>query len=137
MSYPPEKPEVLAGVIAMSLKTISTYPILLFCGREAFYTVVVDVCDIVRGRDQNAATTDETSLKWRLMIGLPWFFVSLILAIQIPNIGEVIGFLGSLASVFIFIFPGMCLFQVCENISILKNSLQLRSLLNKIAHISR
>jgi sodium-coupled neutral amino acid transporter 7/8 len=111
MSYPPEKPEVLAGVIAMSLKTISTYPILLFCGREAFYTVVVDVCDVVRGRETNPVT-DETSLKWRLFIGLPWFFVSLILAIQIPNIGEVIGFLGSLASVFIFIFPGMCLFQV-------------------------
>ena len=35
MSYSAKRPEVLAGIVAMALKTITTYPILLFCGREA------------------------------------------------------------------------------------------------------
>jgi len=121
MSYPSEKPEVLTGVAAMLLKTISTYPILLFCGREALNSVIIDVWDIAKGRAPDANNTShETSLQRRLLIGLPWFLISLLFATFIPNIGEVIGFLGSLASVFIFIFPGMCLFQVTlsENSSI-------------------
>ena len=39
------------------------------------------------------------------------FVASLILAIEIPNIGVVIDLLGCLAAVFIFIFPGICLWQ--------------------------
>jgi sodium-coupled neutral amino acid transporter 7/8 len=54
----------------------------------------------------------ETSFKRRICISTPWFATSLVCAILIPNIGEVIQFLGSLAAVFIFIFPGLCLFQV-------------------------
>ena len=39
------------------------------------------------------------------------FVASLIFAIEIPNIGVVINLLGCLAAVFIFIFPGVCLWQ--------------------------
>ena len=39
------------------------------------------------------------------------FVASLIFAIEIPNIGVVIDLLGCLAAVFIFIFPGVCLWQ--------------------------
>ena len=35
----------------------------------------------------------------------------MIFAIEIPNIGVVIDLLGCLAAVFIFIFPGVCLWQ--------------------------
>ena len=45
------------------------------------------------------------------MVVTVWFFLSLILALVIPNIGDVIKLLGSLAAVFIFIFPGLCLFK--------------------------
>uniref|UniRef100_A0A1I8FIX7 Aa_trans domain-containing protein n=1 Tax=Macrostomum lignano TaxID=282301 RepID=A0A1I8FIX7_9PLAT len=37
---------------------------------------------------------------------------TLLLAVLIPNIGDVISLLGSLAAVFIFIFPGLCLFKI-------------------------
>ena len=33
------------------------------------------------------------------------------MALVIPNIGDVIKMLGSLAAVFIFIFPGVCMFK--------------------------
>ena len=35
-----------------------------------------------------------------------WFAASLVLAVLIPDIGQVIQILGSLAAVFIFVFPG-------------------------------
>ena len=47
----------------------------------------------------------------RYVVVTVWFFLSLILALVIPNIGDVIKLLGSLAAVFIFIFPGLCLFK--------------------------
>ena len=45
--------------------------------------------------------------KWgRIFISIVWFTTSLILAVLIPDIGQVIQVLGSLAAVFIFVFPG-------------------------------
>lgn len=45
--------------------------------------------------------------KWgRILISILWFGSSLILAVLIPDIGQVIQILGSLAAVFIFVFPG-------------------------------
>lgn len=45
--------------------------------------------------------------KWgRILISILWFGSSLMLAVLIPDIGEVIQVLGSLAAVFIFVFPG-------------------------------
>jgi len=43
----------------------------------------------------------------RIIISLLWFSSSLSLAVLIPDIGRVIQMLGSLAAVFIFVFPGM------------------------------
>lgn len=42
MSYSAKRPEILAGIVAMALKTITTYPILLFCGREALNRFPLD-----------------------------------------------------------------------------------------------
>ena len=42
LDYPADRPEVMVGVVAMAVKTVFTYPILLFCGREAFQTAIKD-----------------------------------------------------------------------------------------------
>ena len=47
----------------------------------------------------------------RVVIATIWFVASLVMAIEVPNIGAVINMLGSLAAVFIFVFPGLCLLQ--------------------------
>lgn len=117
MSYSAKRTEVLLGIVAMALKTVSTYPILLFCGREAFSSVVRDATDIVKQQQQTNAegplpTNANHGLRTRVGVGLVWFVASLVFAVAIPNIGDVIELLGSLAAVFIFIFPGLCLFQV-------------------------
>ena len=40
LDYDANRPEVMFGVIAMAVKTIFTYPILLFCGREAAQSLI-------------------------------------------------------------------------------------------------
>ena len=42
----------------------------------------------------------------RVVMTTVWFFISLFLAVIVPNIGMVIALLGGLAAVFVFIFPG-------------------------------
>ena len=187
---------VYAGMYAMALKIITTYPILLFCGREAVKSVMTDIniamtscswssqyankgsnIDVSSNRVVGIATdTNETKdyvinrikernnrmidsnlgetniyiinrskedesrigmntsdnlerisprtfaveeqfenkkeITFRYVCVTIWFGLSLILALLIPNIGDVIKMLGSLAAVFIFIFPGLCMFKI-------------------------
>ena len=42
----------------------------------------------------------------RLLQTVIWFFLTLILALFIPDIGRVISLIGGLAACFIFVFPG-------------------------------
>ena len=164
---------VYAGMYAMALKIITTYPILLFCGREAVKSVIADVnnlCNTLYSIDSNNkvgkdfenasekrvvrmdydarkrhayeiyyseesgsqivddSKNSSNDLKpeslnnteqlnnrketvFRYVCVTIWFGLSLALALVIPNIGDVIKMLGSLAAVFIFIFPGVCMFK--------------------------
>lgn len=109
LNYGGNRPEVLIGIVAMAVKTIFTYPILLYCGREAFKTAIKDA-KIAIGI-QSSSNIDD-SLIVRLVIVILWFILSLLCAVLVPNIGEVISFLGCLAAYFIFILPGMCLIAI-------------------------
>merc|ERR1711976_967403 len=67
---------------------------------------------------ENSATettqtpTSFNELIQRIIIVLIWFVLSLLCAILVPNIGEVISYLGCLAAFFIFVFPGGCLISI-------------------------
>ena len=129
---------VYAGRCAMALKIITTYPILLFCGREALKSVIVDLESIFARRNTQDIETNKSGTvilsksnddledasqtkdcQWgerkeilvRYISVTVWFGLSLILALSISNIGSVIKMLGSLAAVFIFIFPGLCMLK--------------------------
>jgi len=54
---------------------------------------------------------DHLPIHWLLRpaIASLWFAASLALAVAVPDIGVVIQQLGSLAAVFIFVLPGLCL----------------------------
>jgi len=99
LNYSASRPSVMVALIAMALKTYTTYPILLFCGREGASSLVTSI------------TGRPDTLVRRVVIATIWFVASLVMAIEIPNIGAVINMLGSLAAVFIFVFPGLCLLQ--------------------------
>lgn len=103
-NYSASKPTVMIALIMMALKTYTTYPILLFCGREGISSIMKDL-------GGGGEETEKKELIRRIVIASVWFVCSVILAVAIPNIGAVIKILGSLAAVFIFIFPGLCLLQ--------------------------
>ncbi|XP_043590247.1 putative sodium-coupled neutral amino acid transporter 7 isoform X1 [Bombus pyrosoma] len=84
------------GIIFIAIKNFTTYPIVLYCGRDALLSLL--------GMDNN-------SIKFRVFITLIWYILSLVIAVLVPDISPVINFLGALSAAFMFIFPGICLFQ--------------------------
>ncbi|KAK3086516.1 hypothetical protein FSP39_019509 [Pinctada imbricata] len=105
LSYEP-KLEVLIAVALIAVKTYTTYPILLFCGRAAFNSLWTDIFKMTPDM------IEATERRRRIVSTLIWFILTLALAVFIPNIGIVIQILGAFAAVFIFIFPGMCVLAV-------------------------
>ncbi|XP_041376030.1 putative sodium-coupled neutral amino acid transporter 7 [Gigantopelta aegis] len=106
LSFDPD-PEVLVAVVLIAIKTYTTYPILLFCGRAAFDSVYLTLRKI----PPEVAESHERPR--RIITTTIWFATTLVLAVFIPNIGVVIQILGAFAAIFIFIYPGMCLLKIC------------------------
>lgn len=95
---------VLIGITIVAFKTITTYPLLLFCARTAIDDFLVWRLRIIN--------PERSEPKRRALIVILWFFLTLALAIVVPDIGAVIRLIGTLAIVFIFIVPGVCLISV-------------------------
>ena len=95
---------VLIGIAAIAFKTVTTYPLLLYCARvaiEEFYTSL-------KGPPRNHFS--ETFR--RVIIVIVWFISSVIMAIFVPDIGVAIDMLGTLAVTFIFVIPGVSLISI-------------------------
>ncbi|XP_041930048.1 putative sodium-coupled neutral amino acid transporter 7 [Alosa sapidissima] len=105
MSYPSNDVAVAIARAFIVICVVTSYPILHFCGRAVleglwlrFHGEQVEV-DVARERRR------------RLLQTFVWFFLTLVLALFIPDIGRVISLIGGLAACFIFVFPGLCLIQ--------------------------
>jgi amino acid permease len=110
---------ILLGIVGMAAKTVTTYPLLLFCARVA----LEDMWTELRGH----SPTEAVAAVRRHVIVLIWFFSSLVIAVAVPDIGTAIDMLGALASLFIFIVPGMCFMRATlrkdPNLVLLKDRL--------------
>ena len=95
--YTDKSPALTVAIISVAVKNFTTYPIVLFCGRNA-----------ILGLFGNEA---ECKTIVRVGVTLLWFGLSLTIAIVVPDIGPVINLMGTLSAAFIFVFPGICLFQ--------------------------
>ncbi|KFM77388.1 putative sodium-coupled neutral amino acid transporter 7, partial [Stegodyphus mimosarum] len=101
--YDARDPVVLIGIGALVVKMITTYPQLVLCGRGALDGLYAEFAKL---------TTDQFirgEFKRRIIVTSIWFATTVLLAVLAPNIGVVIELLGCLASVNIYIFPGLCL----------------------------
>ncbi|XP_053971086.1 sodium-coupled neutral amino acid transporter 7-like [Hylaeus volcanicus] len=93
-----EKSVILTlAIVFVAIKNFTTYPIVLYCGRDALLSFL--------GMDVNV------NGRFRVFITLIWYILSLTIAILVPDISPVINLLGVLSAAFIFIIPGICLFQ--------------------------
>lgn len=94
--YTDKSAAVTVAIIAIAVKNFTTYPIVLYCGRDA----LLGIFDV---------NLDQIGV--RVIVTLIWFILSLVIAILVPDISPVINLLGSLSAMFIFILPGICLLQ--------------------------
>ncbi|XP_069700262.1 sodium-coupled neutral amino acid transporter 7-like isoform X3 [Periplaneta americana] len=118
-SYSGSNAIVLIGIVAIAIKTYTTYPILLFCGREAVSNLWTN---LLYSNESDVAIREP---RRRVAIATVWFILTLVLALVSPDIGSVINILGSLAAIFIFVFPGLCLMQSAFPLHLNKDKLKL------------
>ncbi|ELU06937.1 hypothetical protein CAPTEDRAFT_153758 [Capitella teleta] len=105
LSYKPTV-DVLIAVFLIAVKMYTTYPILGFVGRSALESVWIEVFKL------SPEEIHANERKRRVITVFVWFSASLTFAVFVPGIGIVISFLGALAAVFVFVFPGLCLLQL-------------------------
>jgi sodium-coupled neutral amino acid transporter 7/8 len=73
---------------------------LVFVLREAVSNLWAN---LLHNSESDVAVTER---RRRITIATVWFVFTLVLALLSPDIGSVIDILGSLAAIFIFVFPG-------------------------------
>lgn len=129
---------VVAGIIALIVKMITTYPPILFGGRDTIIRLLlarrkksteympIDGDASPTSSTESSAATSRCSSRsststtafcsptklYHILITTIWNAVVLLLAIVTPNITVAIGFLGSLASCNVFVYPGMALISL-------------------------
>ena len=109
VSYSATDPLVIAARVLMAVAMVTSYPILHFCGRAAFFSITgLDAFDLNITPEQKR----KIELRRRVVATCIWFLTALMLAIFIPNITDVISVIGSLAAFFILIFPGLIIMQL-------------------------
>ncbi|MGH0118424.1 UNVERIFIED_CONTAM: hypothetical protein FKN15_023360 [Acipenser sinensis] len=103
MSYPGNDIVIIVARVLFALSIITIYPIILLLGRS----VIQDM--LVRDRLRRGMVTQSFE-KWvRISLTVAWILVTLIIALFVPDISEVISVIGGISAFFIFIFPGLCL----------------------------
>ncbi|KAM6430346.1 solute carrier family 38 member 8 isoform 1-T1 [Liasis olivaceus] len=108
MSYPGNDVMVIIARLLFGISIITIYPIVLFLGRS----VLQDVC---LSSKQGCTLKIEPSEKWmRVLLTTAWIVVTLIIALCVPDISEVVSVIGGIGAFFIFIFPGLCLVFAME-----------------------
>jgi len=89
-------PLVIVARLFMGCGIVASYPVLAFCGRSSFLSVV--------GREGSEGFYNGTTILWSVS--------TTILAIFVPNIQSVIGAIGNLAVGFMLVFPGLLLYRL-------------------------
>lgn len=117
--YDAKDPVVVIGIVALVIKFITTYPPLMFCGRGALEGLYGEF------RKQSAEEFKASEKSRRIVISTGWFFSTVALAVFAPNISVTLQLLGSMASVNVFVFPGMCLISLTRRLRLARQALLL------------
>lgn len=93
---------VLIGLLALVFKMAVTYPLPALCARDAIEELYLEL----RGGPPDDRTRTHAR---KTKLSLAWFASTVGMAILPLDIGVAIKFLGCLAALNVFVFPGMCL----------------------------
>uniref|UniRef100_A0ABM5EU03 Solute carrier family 38 member 8 isoform X1 n=1 Tax=Pogona vitticeps TaxID=103695 RepID=A0ABM5EU03_9SAUR len=108
MSYPGNDVMVIIARLLFGVSIVTIYPIVLLLGRS----VLQDLCLSAK---HNSVLTTQPYEKWmRVTLTTAWVVVTLLIALCVPDISDVISLIGGISAFFIFIFPGLCLVCAME-----------------------
>uniref|UniRef100_A0A8C2EE81 Solute carrier family 38 member 8b n=1 Tax=Cyprinus carpio TaxID=7962 RepID=A0A8C2EE81_CYPCA len=99
MSYPGNDVVMIIARLLFGISIITIYPIILLLGRSVILT------QILRFWERRAIITSVFESRCRLILTILWITVTLLIAIYIPDMSEVISVIGGISAFFIFIFP--------------------------------
>ncbi|XP_019391220.1 PREDICTED: putative sodium-coupled neutral amino acid transporter 8 [Crocodylus porosus] len=109
MSYPGNDVVVIIARLLFGVSIITIYPIVVLLGRS----VLRDVC--LNSKCSYMVIMEPYERWTRIMLTSTWIIVTLIIALFVPDISEVISIIGGISAFFIFIFPGLCLVCAMES----------------------
>lgn len=109
--YNAKDPVVVVGIVALVIKFITTYPPLMFCGRSALDGLYGEL------RKLSVQEFKSTEKLRRIVITTIWFFSTVALAVFAPDISMTLQLLGSMASINVFVFPGICLVSLTRRLA--------------------
>ncbi|XP_062328058.1 putative sodium-coupled neutral amino acid transporter 8 [Osmerus eperlanus] len=104
MSYPGNDVVMIIARLLFGISIITIYPIILLLGRS----VILDLMQRVQRR-RHGVVTHSFERRCRVILTVVWITITLLIAMFVPDMSEVIGVIGGISAFFIFIFPGLCL----------------------------
>ncbi|XP_064468771.1 sodium-coupled neutral amino acid transporter 7-like isoform X3 [Ornithodoros turicata] len=99
-------PAVLFGIVALMIKMVVTYPLIVFFGREELDSMYI------RFYHLSAEEANKGERKRTFIALAIWFLAPMLLAVLPIDLGIALKFLGCLSMLNIYIFPGLCLVGV-------------------------
>ncbi|XP_069460882.1 solute carrier family 38 member 8 [Ambystoma mexicanum] len=108
MSYPGNDVVIIIARLLFGVSIITIYPIILLLGRSVLYDVWMNY------KRRYRVITEPYEKCVRIVLTILWILVTLIIAMFVPDISEVISVIGGISAFFIFIFPGLCLVCAME-----------------------
>ncbi|XP_061670436.1 putative sodium-coupled neutral amino acid transporter 8 [Syngnathoides biaculeatus] len=110
MSYPGNDVVMIISRLLFGISIITIYPIILLLGRSVILNLMVRI-----QRRRLGIVTSSFESRCRALLTVIWITVTLLIAMFVPDMSEVISVIGGISAFFIFIFPGLCLVFIMQN----------------------
>ncbi|XP_040895615.1 putative sodium-coupled neutral amino acid transporter 8 [Toxotes jaculatrix] len=104
MSYPGNDVVMIISRLLFGISIITIYPIILLLGRSVILNLMLRI-----QRRRWGIVTHSFESRCRVVLTVIWITITLLIAMFVPDMGEVISVIGGISAFFIFIFPGLCL----------------------------
>ncbi|KAM4744417.1 putative sodium-coupled neutral amino acid transporter 8 [Anableps anableps] len=104
MSYPGNDVVMIISRLLFGISIITIYPIILLLGRSVILNLVLRL-----QRNRRGIVTHSFESRCRVVLTVAWISFTLLTAMFVPDMADVISVIGGISAFFIFIFPGLCL----------------------------
>ncbi|XP_068586807.1 putative sodium-coupled neutral amino acid transporter 8 [Cebidichthys violaceus] len=113
MSYPGNDVVMIISRLLFGISIVTIYPIILLLGRSVILNLMLRI-----QRNRRGIVTHSFESRCRVVLTVIWITITLLIAMFVPDMGEVISVIGGISAFFIFVFPGLCLLFTMQTESV-------------------